>query len=122
MQPREGVVERFGMTGRNRRLGHQIGGHVLRQETVAGRDRAAPIDTVRLVRQVNREAFGIFLSPDQRAFGAGDGDAEIIFVADANLRGADEGLAAVVQLAVNREVIIQLPAFDECFKLRAKVR
>src|SRR5208283_5175301 len=81
MQPREGVVKRLRMTRRNRRLGHQVGGQVLRQKTVAASDRAAPINAVGLVRQVNREALWFLLLPAERALGAGDDQAEIVFVA-----------------------------------------
>jgi len=41
-------------------------------------------------------------------------------VADANLRCAHEGFAAVAQLAVDGEVVVELTALDEGFQLSAE--
>ena len=121
MEAAEGIVESFRVTCWDRRLGHQIGREVFRQETISGGDRTAPIDTVGLVRQADGDFFRFFLFPDQGALGAGDGDAEVILVADANLGGADERFAAVAQLAVDGEVVVEHAAFDEGFHLRREV-
>src|ERR1039457_3796713 len=51
MQAREGVVKRFRVTRRNRRLGHQVGWQILGQKTVAARARAAPIHAGGVTRQ-----------------------------------------------------------------------
>ena len=110
------------MARRARRLGHQVGRHVLGQETVARGDSAAPIDAVGLARQQDGEGLRLFLAPHQGALGAGDYDAEVVLVADANLRGADEGPAAVAELAVDGEVVVELAAFDERLKLGAELR
>src|SRR5438034_7451103 len=111
MQAGVGVVEGLGMTRRNSWLSHEVGGNVFGQEAIAWRDGAAPINAVGLVGQVDGERFRLFLTPDQRAFGAGDFDAEVVFVADGNLGGSDQGLAAVAQFAIDREVIIQRAAW-----------
>lgn len=89
------------------RLGHEIRRDVFGQEAVAGRDRAAPIDAVGLAGELDGDGLGFFLAPAKRAFGAGDDDAEVVLVADADLGGADEGFAAVAELAIDREVVVQ---------------
>ena len=65
-------------------------------------------------------ALGLFLAPDERALGAGDLDAEVVLVADADLRGAHEGFAAVAELAVDGEMVVERAAFDEGLELRAE--
>ena len=122
MQPRERVVEAFGVSRRNRRLRHQLGRHVFGQEPVARRDGASPVDAIRLVRQVNRDALRLLLLPAERALRARDVDAHFVLEADADLRRADERSAAVRQLAVHREVIVEQAARHEGLHLRGDVR
>jgi len=93
VQPREGVVECLRVARRDGRLGHEIGGRIFRDEAVAGGDGAAIVEAVGLPHELDREAFRVFLPPHERAFGAGDLDAEVVEVADADLRGADEARA-----------------------------
>ena len=80
---------------RNRGLRHKVARHILRQEAVARRDRSAPVNAVWLVRQVNGNGFGLFLAPAQGAFGAANFDAEIVFVADRNLRCTHQSSGAI---------------------------
>ena len=42
-------------------------------------------------------------------------------MADADLRGADERLAAVAELAVDREMVVEHAAFDEGFHLCGEI-
>ena len=110
------------MAGWKRGLSHEIGGHVFGQEAVTRRHGAAPINAVGLVFQANGKALGFFLTPAERAFLAGNDDAEIILVPDANLGRAHEGLAAVAQFAIGRKMVVQLAAFEERLQMRGNVR
>ena len=85
MQTGKRVMERFSVAARNCRLGHEILGHFLRQESVARVDRAAPVHAVGLVRQMDRNPLRIFLGPAERALGAGDEVAKVVLVTDAYL-------------------------------------
>src|ERR1700722_2109708 len=122
MQPGKSVVKRFWVTTWNRRFGHEIGGHVFGQPAISRRNGAAPISSVGLVGQTNGDALRSLRAPAQRTFGAGDYNPEIILIAGANLRRAHHGPAAVAQFAIDRAMVIQLAAFDECFQLRGHGR
>ena len=62
----ESVIEHESVSVRivcDRGVSHEIGGHVLRQEPVAGGDRGAPIGAIGLVGQADSDGLGIFLAP-----------------------------------------------------------
>ena len=74
-----------------------------------------------LAWQQDRERLGLFLAPIEGALGAGDLDAEVVLVADADLRGAHQRFAAVVELAIDGEMVIQHAALNVGLELRAEL-
>jgi len=116
MQACEGIVECFRMSGGNGRFGHEFGRHILRQEAVARRHRTAPIGPVGLVGKEDIEALGSSCRQLRVPVCPRSG-CQVVFEADADLGCAHQGLAAVAQPAIHREVIVQLPACHEAFHL-----
>lgn len=122
VQACKGIMERLGVAAGDGWLGHQVCGQVLEEAIIGGDAVIAPIGAVGLAIQVDMDALGVFLLPDQGSLFATDLDAEIVFVADGNLGSADQCAAvAVTQFAIGGEVVIEWAALDHDFKMGGDV-
>ncbi len=83
------------------------------EESVIRTDLAAPVGAVGLVLKEDGDFFRVLLTPLECAFGSGDHNTQVVFMANADLRRTDQAFSSIGEFSVGGEVVVDRAARDK---------